>query len=75
MVCAGLTEGGKDSCNGDSGGPLVQFDGEDRAWLLGVVSWGDKCAAERKPGVYTKVAFFADWLRTKGVKMVPAPLL
>ena len=69
MVCAALTEGGKDSCPGDAGGPLVQFDEDDRAWLLGVVSWGYRCAWKGVPEIYTKVASFADWLRSKGVKM------
>ena len=66
MVCAGYEAGGKDSCQGDSGGPLVQFDEKvDRATLIGVVSWGYGCAEKGKPGVYAKVAHFADWIDDK----------
>lgn len=50
MVCAGVLEGGQDSCNGDSGGPLV-IDGQ----LIGIVSWGNGCARPEFPGVYANV--------------------
>lgn len=58
MVCAGLRQGGKDSCSADSGGPLL-IDGR----LAGIVSWGDGCALPRKYGVYTRVSAFAADIR------------
>jgi secreted trypsin-like serine protease len=64
MVCAGYPEGRIDSCMGDSGGPLVVQTGlVRRPWLLvGVVSFGEGCAAPGKPGVYSRVAHFRDWI-------------
>lgn len=63
MLCAGLKAGGKDSCQGDSGGPLMTFDNDSNTWKqVGVVSWGDGCAAPNYYGVYTKIANYANWV-------------
>jgi trypsin len=52
MFCAGLTQGGKDSCQGDSGGPIINTSSRVQ---LGVVSWGEGCAAAGAPGVYSNL--------------------
>jgi secreted trypsin-like serine protease len=61
-LCAGLSEGGVDSCNGDSGGPLLHQSGG--RWVqLGVVSYGTpRCGMPGAYGVYTRVGAFRDWI-------------
>lgn len=58
MICAGFTNGGRDSCGGDSGGPLIANN-----VLVGVTSWAIGCARENAPGVYSDVRYFREWIR------------
>ncbi|XP_051469663.1 enteropeptidase [Apus apus] len=62
MICAGYDTGGVDSCKGDSGGPLTSEDG-NKWFLVGVTSFGYKCALPKRPGVYARVTVFADWIK------------
>jgi len=66
-LCARDRNDKVDACQGDSGGPLVVFKrGDDRKfrhYLIGVVSFGYRCAVKGFPGVYTRVTEFDDWIR------------
>lgn len=64
MFCAGSLDEGVDACEGDSGGPLVcNVNGVNM--LYGIISWGQHCGAIDRPGVYTNVAFYTDWINDK----------
>ncbi|XP_073910887.1 coagulation factor XI isoform X2 [Castor canadensis] len=64
MICAGHKEGWKDACKGDSGGPLSCKHNE--VWhLVGITSWGEGCGQKERPGIYTNVVKYVDWILEK----------
>ncbi|KAH8232783.1 hypothetical protein KR026_000251 [Drosophila bipectinata] len=66
FLCAGGVAG-KDTCKGDGGSPLFcTMPGQkDRFQLVGMVSWGIKCAEEDIPAVYTNVPYLRNWVDEK----------
>ena len=72
MVCAGVANGSKTSCNGDSGGPLMMRQADGRWLQVGIVSWGriplgsnQRCGHPELYGVYTRVSNYFDWIGDK----------
>ncbi|XP_041132843.1 hepatocyte growth factor activator-like isoform X1 [Polyodon spathula] len=64
MLCAGyLTDCRRDACQGDSGGPLA-CEQDGISYLYGIISWGDGCGRTNKPGVYTKVTNYVNWINS-----------
>ena len=63
-ICSLTTSADRvDPCQGDSGGPLFRHVGGGAPdELIGVVSWGNGCAALDRPGVYTAIAPYANWI-------------
>ena len=49
---------------GDSGGPLTCEQNQTQV-IYGLVSWGDQCGRANKPGVYTRVTDYLEWIRSK----------
>jgi secreted trypsin-like serine protease len=59
----------RSTCRGDSGGPVVLTN--QAPVLVGVVSWGKKhCAGDGRPGVYTRVDRYLDWI-DQAMKLPP----
>ena len=60
--------GGTDSCQGDSGGPLTcsrTVNKSTQVVQFGITSFGIGCAQKHRPGVYTEVGKYTDWIETK----------
>lgn len=66
QMCAGYENGGCDSCQGDSGGPILTYDQDGNPVQVGVTSFGIGCGAKKRPGIYTRLSSYVDWLRSTG---------
>ncbi|XP_030628410.1 complement factor D [Chanos chanos] len=55
MICA--NKRGQDTCAGDSGGPLLY-----KGIAVGITSNGGKCGSSRKPGLYTIISHYTQWI-------------
>ncbi|CAH1405897.1 unnamed protein product [Nezara viridula] len=66
IICAGLPDGSKDTCEGDSGGPLAVLDpGKRIRTQIGITSFGKQCGNKDypdSPGVYTRVSNYISWI-------------
>lgn len=61
-----LSSVGANSCAGDSGGPLHVFRSDKAiATVIGIISWGFNCGLTSFPSVYTRVAYYKDWIETQ----------
>lgn len=59
QICAGWKHQERDSMRGDSGGALVSGNIQ-----IGIVSWGRDCKRKYYPGVYTKVSYYTNWIKS-----------
>lgn len=63
MLPAGVPNGGRDTSQGDSGGPLLVRDADGHWIVAGITSFGFGSARPGIPGIYTRVASYADFIQ------------
>ncbi|CAH2083530.1 unnamed protein product [Euphydryas editha] len=66
QMCAGELRGGKDTCQGDSGSPLqvASLNNKCVFHIVGITSFGRRCAESGRPAVYTRVSEYLDWIES-----------
>ena len=62
----GDLNGAHGMCQGDSGGPLFvrnRINGRTKHVLAGIVSYGQGCGEKDRPGIYTRISAYLDWIK------------
>jgi hypothetical protein len=54
-------------CQGDSGGPLLSVSGKSY-YVVGVTSFGDEDCNGKIPTIFTRVAYYSDWICSNSKK-------
>ncbi|CAF0704354.1 unnamed protein product [Brachionus calyciflorus] len=65
LICAGDISGSKDTCQGDSGGSIFvkeNVNNKTKFISAGIVSAGEGCGKQFKPGLYTRIIYYLDWI-------------
>ncbi|KAM6086485.1 serine protease 55-like [Theristicus caerulescens] len=66
VLCAELERGERGTCQVDSGGPLVCSYWNTMKWFqVGIVSWGEDCAAKPNHDILMSVYSYRDWIETQ----------
>ncbi|CAF1367314.1 unnamed protein product [Adineta steineri] len=66
QICCGDLNGERDTCQGDSGGGLYIQQNLSNIFhytVNGIVSYGEQCASPMKPGIYTRISNYIDWIQ------------
>lgn len=61
FICASY-KNSRDACQSDSGGPLMQYS-NNKAVVVGIVSYGIGCAKKGVPGLYTRTSAYISWIK------------
>lgn len=65
QYCAYDAAGKNDSCPGDSGGPLMYSPTPNSMpHIIGIVSYGVVSCGSGLPAIYTRVAYYLDWIES-----------
>ena len=63
IICAGKYPRKRSICTGDEGGPLLLRIAPLNKWhVVGIATYNDRCGADRKPSVFTRVSRFRTWI-------------
>ena len=60
-----------DIFQGDSSGPIMMYTTSNQWVIVGVTSYGIGCAGASYAGVYTRIAYYQDWISLTMASVTP----